>query len=568
MRLRFALATTAVLLTAGSASAQVVRGVVMEEIGQKPVSGAMVLLIDHDDRIVAKVLTGAAGGFSFDSDNPGRFRLRVERIGFETVVSDPFDVPVTGTFQTVAVRVRAVEIPGLDVEGAPRCEVRPEEGKATARVWEEVRKALQAAAWTLDSQIYMYTLMRVERELDSKGKQIVREARYFNRSRAPFVSQPADVLVERGFVRADSVGTVYFAPDAEALLSDPFLDTHCMGLRQGERGLIGLTFEPVRDRRVPDIAGTIWLDAATATLRRLEFRYVNLIDDSTLGDPGGWVAFAHLPDGTWIVREWAIRMPVLDIDGPFQRRVRRVAYRDDAGVVWRVVDRSGSVVMEATTGTVGGSVMDSTGASPLAGTRLRSLVSGETTTSAADGGFLLTGLPPGPTMVALTHPSLDSLGLSAPPVTVDAPMGQFVTVRSRFPGVLEALSWTCGGEQRPEGTAVVVGLVRSGDGSTPEGARVRIRWRDPRPFAPSAWAEPKVPGEDERATWSVTPEDDARVLETVLAHGGTFVLCDVPVRSDLYMEVEGPNGGEWKRAVWVEAGSPVTLIRVKLESRR
>ncbi len=35
------------------------------------------------------------------------------------------------------------------VESGRRCEVRPEDGVGTARVWEEARKALEAAAQTL-----------------------------------------------------------------------------------------------------------------------------------------------------------------------------------------------------------------------------------------------------------------------------------------------------------------------------------------------------------------------------------------------------------------------------------
>jgi hypothetical protein len=71
---------------------------------------------------------------------------------------------------------------------------------------------------------------------------------------------------------------VGFAPSAlvaQALLSDPFLDAYCFRLANDapEPGLVGLAFEPVRRRDVADITGTLWLDAADARLRYLEFAY-------------------------------------------------------------------------------------------------------------------------------------------------------------------------------------------------------------------------------------------------------------------------------------------------------
>src|SRR5690606_981255 len=87
-----------------------------------------------------------------------------------------------------------------------------------------------------------------------------------------------DTLADHGFVR-DMDGTViFYAPDAEVLLSDAFLNTHCFGLRettaQGE-DRVGLTFEPVPGRRVPDVRGVLWLDTEGARLRSIEYQYVN-----------------------------------------------------------------------------------------------------------------------------------------------------------------------------------------------------------------------------------------------------------------------------------------------------
>ena len=67
---------------------------------------------------------------------------------------------------------------------------------------------------------------------------------------AAFVSAPIERLAAEGFVQAEGdSATTYYAPDAGALISDVFLDTHCMRVREGDDGRLGLTFEA--DPRTP-----------------------------------------------------------------------------------------------------------------------------------------------------------------------------------------------------------------------------------------------------------------------------------------------------------------------------
>ena len=281
---------TGLLALAFPLAAQVVRGVVSEEGSGTPLAGAMVVLFDADGDRVDRVLTDASGGFSTEADRPGRYYVRVDRIGYASLTTDPFDVPVAGTFQRIAVPIHPIRLRGLDVAGTRRCEVRPEEGRGTARVWEEARKALQAAAWTQSTGVYRYTLLHFVRDLDRSGDEVLEERQSFKRgsSKAPFVSLPGSELVARGFVQEEpDSGTIYYAPDAEAFLSDAFLDTHCMGARRGDAGSIGLVFEPVEGRTLPDIEGVLWLDEETAQLDRLEFSYVNVSRSREIGEPDG-----------------------------------------------------------------------------------------------------------------------------------------------------------------------------------------------------------------------------------------------------------------------------------------
>ena len=108
--------------------------------------------------------------------------------------------------------------------------------------------------------------------------------------RTPFAAHAIEELTDAGFVRRTASEWTYYAPDAPAHLSDPFLDTHCFRLAAGgpERaGLIGLAFEPTGENEdVPDVSGTLWLDRDS------------VVNESQLATVDkGWIEerIAHLP---------------------------------------------------------------------------------------------------------------------------------------------------------------------------------------------------------------------------------------------------------------------------------
>ena len=82
-----------------------------------------------------------------------------------------------------------------------------------------------------------------------------------------------------------------------------------------------------------------------------------------------------------------------------------------AGIVWRVIDRDGSTILESATATVAGSVFDSTRTTPVPGVVLRAATGEEVTTSQA-GSFLLTGLADGlQTLEVTVHRGERRLGM-------------------------------------------------------------------------------------------------------------------------------------------------------------
>lgn len=565
MRRGIVLAAWALAMTAVHAHAQVVGGVVLEEGSEAPVDGAMVILMDPAGGPVRRVLSDATGRFSLAADHVGPHRIRVDRIGYESLTTPAFDVPSAGTFQSIRVPIQAVQLRGLSVEGSTRCQLRPEQGSATARVWEEARKALEAAAWTLESGMYRYTLLQFERRLDDQGKPTGEGVEHIRRgwAQAPYVSISAEELVDHGFVQANTDSTMsYFAPDAAVLLSDAFLDSHCMHLEEGGDGTMGLDFGPIRGRTLPDIEGTLWLDAESASLRDIEFHYVNHPVLRDVGEGGGEVSFARMPNGSWVVREWSIRMPLIGAerdgrdDGPLRPgdtgyRIRAggrtdargrpqiTGYLVQGGTLRRATDREGTAVLEAASGTVSGRVVDSLNALPVAGglvTELEDPVESRSARIGAGGSFILPGLTPGDRRLRVTHPSLDTLGLTAPSFRVPSVAGEIASVRFRLPGVGESLREACYGSDVDRGTgAIAYGRIRS-QGAPAEGARVRLTWLQTLDVRLPAIAAPAREGA-EPLQWAPDPEDRHAVVTTV-DDRGVFLACGLPEGARFRVEAE------------------------------
>ncbi len=551
------------------AAGQIVRGQILEESTDTPIHGAMIVLLDMDGRAARRVLTDGSGGFIIEAPQPGPYRIRIDRIGYENFTTERFDAPVGVTFQRISVPIRPVELAGIAVETSRRCELRNEQGEETARVWDEARKALQAAEWTLSSGVYRYTLLQFERRLASNAHTIVDEDRRFQRGtgQAPYRSLPAQELVEEGFVRQNrDQSFTYYAPDAAAFLSDEFLDTHCMNLEQIQGGLVGLAFQPVQGRRVPDIRGTLWIDAATAALRRLEFSYVNLPLGPSEGRPGGEVRFGGLPNGTWIVREWSIRMPEVTVT-PDRRQVSVTGYSVQGGLVWRVTDTSGRTVLEAEAATVSGTVVDSTEAGPVEGAVVRTEDGTAEAVTGGAGSFFLPGLTPGHHSLEVHHPSLDSLGLGPARFDVAAEAGRITSTRLRLRGIEETLAAACE-DTIPTERRTAMLLVRVRRGTAPAaGLPVSVEWigSDREGFDVSARAAPPLPG-GSAPEWQADPRNP-RVIGTILDERGIFMLCAVPTRSQVRVQLGQGVTAEIHRLA-IPAGARAVVVSLPTPEAR
>lgn len=468
-----------------AASAQTVLVRIVDAETAAPLVGALTYLDNAQGQTAKNTLTDERGRALFVGIPAGSYRVRVEMIGMGTTETELFDVS-DGTTVTREVRMEssAIELEGLQVEAeAGRCTVRPgAEGELVAQVWDEARKALSAASLTDERGRYRYETIKYDRKIDRDSGVILEEERTRREGymATPFESHPAEDLVENGFVQADGQGYLYMAPDADVLLSDAFLDTHCFRVAdRNEEGLVGLRFEPTgEDKTVPDIAGTMWIDPSTAELQWLEYTYQYLDPERSSDQVGGRVDFQRMPDGTWIVPEWWIRMPILSTQTDFEGRQRAyiAQYHQTGGLVTEVREAGGrSLGQRAETGGVEGVVMDSLGV-PMGAVRVGVIGSPQEVYTDARGEFSITGLTEGRYQVRFVDPELEDAGFIPPPVPQDVIRGEMSRLEYHMPSKGDVLFEACRDVERRDGTAILAGTVVDGLGRPVPNATVRVNW--------------------------------------------------------------------------------------------
>lgn len=538
-----ALAIAVALAIPASALAQAVAGTLVGPGGQ-PIEGALVSLISDDGSVAARNITSATGRFLLRAPVPGAYHVRAERIGFATtegpVVSLASDetAPYRMEVSETAIRLR-----GIEVESETRCVRDPRRGAQVAMLWDEARKALTATRVAEESALYRYDISISVRELRRDTVVGVTRTSRQVLTEVPLASEDADTLSARGFVwfEADT-SIVWNAPDATVLLSDVFLDDHCFRARSGEGirpGQVGLSFEPVAGRRLPEVAGTFWLDRETAELREIEFRWVNLPWPGVERDARGTVQFERGPTGAWFVRRAGFRMPrVLEPDdGP---TYRVVAYREKIFEVEGFSPFAEAGFEMGGAATIRGAVTDGLVGGPLPGAVV--YLSGTDREVVADsaGRYSFAGLRPGLYSVAFVHPWLDRLGVHTPAVRVEVGAGAEAVVDLATPPSGEVLARICpempGGET---GWGVLLVTAVPPDEGPPDPAGGAETPAEEPPIPTAAPAPTEI-----RLTWSADRRGREVVVVTLdLESGPHFVVCGVPRGRDVRIRVGSDDPG-------------------------
>lgn len=313
---QLALALLLLLAAPAVVGAQTVVGELVDGETGGPITRSFVFLMDTDGQRVGGTMTADDGRFRLRARRPGTYALRAERLGYETVDSELLTLSAGDVVRyRFVVAARPFVLDGIDVATDRRCVVRPEEGRHVARVWEEASKALRATEVTQQEEMYIFVARFFRTELGPRRLEMRSEDSWERVivGAVPFESLDPDDMAEHGFVRRGADETFLYGPDARLLLSDPFLDTHCLrlsGASPDHPGLIGVEFEPVPGRDLPDIEGVVWMDGATGELRSVEYQYAGRLPfRAGRRHAGGRIDFERLESGAWIVRSWWIRVP-------------------------------------------------------------------------------------------------------------------------------------------------------------------------------------------------------------------------------------------------------------------
>lgn len=530
------------LLCASALGAQVVRGRVTESSSRAPVAGALVELVATGDgdaaggARVASALSGVDGAFALQAPTAGRYRLVAKRIGVRRFEGPPFPL-AGGETITRDITMDAVDyrLPTVLVTANALCAAEPGDRARVAALWEEARTALDAAEISLRDRLFTAQVTRYVRELEPRSLRVLRETRSEARGvvASPLSALPAESLSAHGYWRAtDGGGAHYYGPDARVLLSDAFLGDHCFRSVNGtgtREGLVGLAFAPIANRPVPDVEGTLWLDARTFELRLVEFRYDRVRDGVDRDKVGGEVHFARLANGAWLVRRWHLRVPTLGRP--------RDPLSTEGGAPWILVrpttlalSEEGGVVTtdemrpSARPARLTGVVRDSGGRRALAGVTVRLGGAGREAVTDRDGRFGFDSLAPGILTLEVRAQGYDALGLPAADQTIEVRGSEQRRVVLTARDARALTTRLCQGRPAPWGRATVHLTVRDSATRAPlDGVRTTAQWM---------------------STVGRAAGDSATVrAEGTTDSRGSVTFCEVPSGRPVTVHVEHPAGG-------------------------
>ena len=530
--------------------AQTVRGSVLRSDGTPAAYVVVTATVEgaRSDEAAARALTDARGGYRLRVPAPNaRYRLRALQVGWR-----PTNGPVVGPFAndsvtedvaSFAMEGAAISLPTVTVRTTDVCGERGRDGATVAAAWEQARTALLASGLRADTSRGDATLrtdwVEYARQLDNSGKRVVQQSRRLasGMTARAFSSIAADSLAAHGYVVDAADGTVFHAPDAEVLLSGSFAALHCFNLEPAtaeQPSWIGVAFRPARAiGGRADVRGTLWLEQGTGELRQLQYRYTNLPAAAEAAEPGGEVAFLHLATGEWLVREWTIRMPLVNARAASVNvGQRNLVVKPTSRTLTGVQIVGGSVLRVSRTGTA---LFEGDGATlevrargadvdhPV--TAIRASLEGTdyAWTSDATGAARLHPVWPGSYDLRVSSALMDSLGVRTPalPITIGED-GRVVDVR--LPSSSDVVRAVC--VDAPSNTSLLRGVVRDSRGRAVPNATLRVR---------VARERETVAGEAR-----VILNDDARRVQADT--NGHWQLCGVPRETPLAVYAAAPAG--------------------------
>lgn len=313
--------------------AQQIRGRLVSAGDGTPVGEALVLLLDSTRREVGRTASTASGGFGLAAARPGRYVLRVQRIGYlawET--STPSLEAGVDWVATLRVSDDTYSLPDLVAYGGPSlCGVSLGEASLISRLLESAQTALglaEAAITATDSATPSYLVQTWRQKVREDGTPFEATTPSPRQLTAwPIRSADPESLRVWGFVRGKyappreavpgpDLGPVFYGPDARVLFTPWFLDSHCFAVdkpRTKEDTTLVVRFKPAKHAGAAALAGRFEFSRASLELRLLTFAFVRMPSWVPAGT-GGAMRFVRLADGAWLPAWWRMQAPIAQVD--------------------------------------------------------------------------------------------------------------------------------------------------------------------------------------------------------------------------------------------------------------
>ena len=524
---------------AAPAFAQTVRGTVVGD-GDRPITGVVVILVDAGSKEVGRDVTNEQGEYRLTAPGPGSYRLRTMRIGFQSLLTPPI-ILATGDVltQRLAVSTLVFSLDTVRAVGRNTCRVLADDSTSVVgAIWDQVRSALIATQLSLATRTIYTTGISYERVVDVRSQRIGSQTLDVKSGfvAQPWRSMPAASLRRTGYVytQPDS-SRVYHAPDLLVLLSDEFIEDHCLRIAQSSNDKrLGIDFTPTPARRnTPEIRGTLWLDRKTNELVEMEYGYINRIRQDEERLAGGTIGFMHMKNGMWAISRWSLRMPVPTLVAVYSPTLAVMNHQlrlDSLKIT------GGELVMATTTGmrrdtiwmrpglSLRGIVVDSLSGAPVrkAVVSLGGTIQVDTTDDA--GRFVIGSVLPGRYKVNVTTPSLDSLNTVDQRNVLFADSSMVLTVR--VPNASMIAGTVCGTSNTATrlGAGIVLGSVMTSRDTPVANAEVSAEWSE------IVVANPQAFGNRTRETQTRT---DAR---------GVFRICGLPTQTLFTVRAKSDSG--------------------------
>jgi Carboxypeptidase regulatory-like domain len=423
---------------------------------------------------------GADGRVQLARLVPGTYTLQARQIGYApvdtTIVIDP--APATATvalrMHRNAARLGIVRVEGHRDRGCVAPGVPDSTVDSTlAAIFAQVRENVNRYTLLLDEYPFRYTLeqQRLRRLIPGgDSTEAFDSTSYESRDRLPYrVGSIVYTASERGKGRHQFV----YLPTFANLADSTFLGTHCFaygGITEGHGGteprLIRVDFRPADTIKVPDVAGTIYLDAQRLVVRRAVFEVTK-----------PWAARPPLIafKVTTTFRELVPLVPVLDSVESEQQLPPMPTSRgylvhqtvtNDHWVDFKFAQRSlGTAASASVVAAASGTLSDSIHGGALAGATIVVDGTGAAGVTDGQGRFHIDGIPPGSHRLAVHHPYLDSLGLNLSTAPMQFSPGIETALELGTPSRTTLLSRFCGSDSTAR--SIVVGQVLDVDSDAP-----------------------------------------------------------------------------------------------------